>query len=101
MYKSIDKADKKVCNFILAPKVLPLKVNAKVIITRNLDNGLVNGLSGRITKLCDDSISVRIEPMDNLPDGLEGIEFELEKYTFTVRDINDKIIASRIQYPVK
>ena len=65
MYKSTDKGDKKVCKLIPAPKVLPLKINAKVIITRNLNNGLVNGLSGRVTKLNDDNISVRIEPVDN------------------------------------
>ena len=95
MYKSIDKGDKKVCKLIPAPKVLPLKINVKVIITRNLDNDLVNGLSARVTKLNDDSLSVRIEPMDNFSHGLEGIEFELEKYTFMVRDIFGKIIASR------
>ena len=101
IYKSNDKGNKKLCKLIPAPKVLPLKINTKVIITRNLENGLVNGLSGRITKLNDDSISLRIEPMDNLCHGLEGIEFQLDKYTFTVRDINGKIIASRNQFPVK
>ena len=44
-----------------APATLALQVRAKIIIIRNLDNGLVNGLSGTVVDMQDDEIEVKID----------------------------------------
>ena len=41
-----------------APKYLVLKTGCKVIISRNLNSGLVNGLSGIITEIAEKSVKV-------------------------------------------
>ena len=51
------------CN---APRVLPIKTRAKVLIICNLPNGLVNGLSGTVVHFNDDMIEVQIDQDDNL-----------------------------------
>ena len=78
-----------------------MKKNCRVIITHNLSNGLVNGLSGTVTDLQDDYIELQIDADEHLQHGLEGKTFRVHKYSFLVRDTDGNVTGSRIQYPIK
>ena len=61
IYQSTDKLDTQLLEHCTAPAALALKVECKVIIIRNLDNGLVNGLSDTVVDLGNDEIVVKID----------------------------------------
>ena len=58
LYKAEDSGEKKHLASIQAPKLLPLKVSCPVILTVNLPEHLVNGLTGIVTDLQDNSVQV-------------------------------------------
>ena len=100
-YTSLDKGDKKYLKKVTAPKKLKLKEGCKVIVLRNLPNGLVNGITGLVTLLNDDDIRIVVQDDGNIPQSLCGKEFKIEQYNFLVRDASNAIVASRLQYPLK
>ena len=61
IYQSTDKLDTQLLKQCTAPATLALKVSVKIIIIRNLDNGLVNGLGGTVVDMQDDEIEVKID----------------------------------------
>ena len=62
-----------------ANKYLLLKENCKVIVTRNLYNGLVNGISGRVISISENSVKIRVERDRHLNHAFQGREFEISK----------------------
>ena len=82
-------------------KTLVLKRNAKVIIVRNLYNGLVNGLGATVLNMENKQVIVQIDDDPNLPNRLRGRIFKLGEYTFLVRDVNNEVVSVRKQIPLK
>ena len=101
IYQSSDKLDTQLLKQCTAPAALTLKVNAKIIIIRNLDNGLVNGLSGTVIDMEDDEIEVKIDGDAHMSHCMAGKCFKLKRYAFLIRDANGKIVATRLQFPLK
>ena len=81
---------KKSCN---APETIQLCIGAQVMLLYNLDidNGLVNGSRGIITKFTNDIPSVKF---------LNGIEVVIDYHIWDVEE-NDKKILRVIQIPLK
>ena len=84
IFKSDDTADKKVLRNCASPMALALKLNCKVLITQNLSNGLVNGLTGTVIAIKEDHIDVKIDQDENLRHNLQGKTFRVECYSFLV-----------------
>ena len=84
-----------------AHKYLLLKLNCKVVVTRNLYNGLVNGIGGQVIELGKDSVKIRIDDDEHFKHDLSGHIFTIQKYTFTVRDKDNFVIGVRKQLPLK
>ncbi|KAK3082922.1 hypothetical protein FSP39_009090 [Pinctada imbricata] len=92
-YSAKDSGEKKFLQSIPVPEILYLKVNSPVTLLKNLSEKLVNGLQGKITKLCKDSVFVYFDRIAS--------EVELRAETFSVYStLKEKVIASRIQLPV-
>lgn len=70
---------------------LQLKINAKVMITKNLQNGLVNGSTGYVTDITEKYIEVTVK----------DVPYKIERITETMKDDNDKILVSMRQFPIK
>ena len=94
-------ADSVVYKGCKVPKTLILKVGCRVVVTRNLPNGLVNGLGGEVTNLEPDNITIKICGNDDLPHRLDNRNFVLQRYSFLQRDHKNKVIGARKQFPVK
>ena len=101
LFRSLDDGPYKYLKATTAPKMLKLKVKSKVIITRNIFNGLVNGLEATVIKMEDDTIKIRVNEDINLRHYLEGKEFDLHRYAFVHRNSSNKILAVRTQFPLK
>ena len=84
-----------------APKYLVLKLGCQVIISRNLQSGLVNGLSAVVTELREKSVKIVVDTDKHLNHAMQGMEFTVSEYIFQVRDINNQLTASRTQLPLK
>ena len=80
---------------------LALKVQSKVIIIRNLDSGLVNGLSGTVVDMVNDEIVVKIDRDPHMDHGMEDKRFKIKHDAFLVCDVNGKVVATRVQFPLK
>ena len=52
-----------------------------MIVTRNLYNGLVNGLTATILSIENDKIHIEIAVDEHLQHGMERKIFEIEKYS--------------------
>ena len=100
-YYANDKGVKKLLKVSSSSRVLALKPGCRVIITHNLANGLVNGLTARVTKLHEDKIQVKVDEDPYLNHGMDGNIYDLEKFNFNICDIEGKIIACRKQFPIK
>ena len=61
-----DKGRKKYLRTSSASRILPLKVNCKIIVIQNLENGLVNRLTGIVPDIKNTEISVKIDKSVNL-----------------------------------
>ena len=72
IYQAKDKCPIKYLGTCSAPMVLPTKLNCKVMIIRNLDNGLVNGLTGTVIHMDDENICIRIDEDDKMDHNLGG-----------------------------
>ena len=96
-----DNGLKKLLKVSSANKILALKPGCQVIVTRNLDSGLVNGLTAKVMNIKSNEIDVQVEEDQYLQHGMEGNTYTLEKFTFNVCGMNGHIIASRTQFPIK
>ena len=84
-----------------APKYLLLKPNCKVIVTRNLHNGLVNGISATISSINADDVQIKVDADQHLNHSMEGKLFNVSKYTFIKRNNQNEVTAVRKQLPLK
>ena len=80
---------------------LALKLNCKVLITQNLSNGLVNGLTGTVTNMTEDIIQVKIDEDENLYHCFQGQTFDIQRYSFLVCDEQGDVIGCRKEFPLK
>ena len=78
-----------------------MKVSAKIIIIRNLDNGLVNGLSGTVFDVQDYEIEVQIDQDAHMKHCMGGKCFKVKRYAFLIHDANGHIVTTRLQFPLK
>ena len=88
----------KTCN---APLHLHVKEGCKVIIIRNLDNGLVNGMEARVISVDDETISIQTLDDERLHHNLKNRTFKLDRYNFIERDAKENVVASRNQFPLR
>ena len=84
-----------------ANKYVLLKTGCKVIVTRNLYNGLVNGISATVTKLEENCVTIKLDTDIHLNHAMQGKEFLISKYTFITRDNSNTITSVRKQIPLK
>ena len=84
-----------------ANKYVLLKTGCKVIVTRNLYNGLVNGISATVTKLEENSVKIKVDTDIHLNHAMQGKEFLINKYTFITRNNSNTITSVRKQIPLK
>ena len=98
---SKDKGLPKYLRLSNALKALALKVGCKVIVTWNLSNGLVNGLTATVLRIEDEKLTMQIDVDENLPHGMECKIFEIEKYSFIVHKMDGTIVVKRLQFPIK
>ena len=98
VFQSKDKGPKKYMNLTNAPETLALKSGCRVIITHNLNNELVNGLTAKVISITPDSIEIEIDD-EHLKHGMEGKRYNIEKYVFTVCEFDGTIVGTREQFP--
>ena len=73
---------------ILAPYKLSFKIDCIVMLLKNLDGKLVNGLYGRVLEMDDNSITVRFDTINET--------HKIKRYHFTIYDCKRKTsIAQR------
>lgn len=80
--------------------MLAVKLDCKVVIIRNLENGLVNGMSAKVQAITDDTITVKVDSDPFLSHKMAGLTFELHRYKFLMRDAQNHITAIRTQFPM-
>ena len=100
-YYAIDDEEASVFKSCKAPRVLVLKQACRIIVTRNLTNGLVNGISGTVIGLHTDNIDIKVSEEDDFPHKFHGRIFTIDRYTFLERDDNDVVKGVRKQFPLK
>ena len=94
LYKAEDSGEKKHLASIQAPQLLPLKVSCPVMLTVNLSEHLVNGLTGIVTDLQDNSVQVHFPSINK--------QCNLSAFPFTVYDKQKHVdIACRRHIPLK
>ena len=85
--------DTNILNYCKADKKISLKVGARVILLINLsfEKGLINGACGEVLEINDNSVLVRFD---------NGFTSEIKKHEFEFYK-NDKLIATRKQFPLR
>ena len=68
-----------------------------MIVTRNL----YKGLTATVLGIENDKIHIEIAADEHLQHGMERKIFEIEKYSFTVCEMDGSIAASRCQFPLR
>ena len=101
LFTSEDCGDKIRSKQIGANKYLLLKPKCKAVVTRNLYNGLVNGLGGTITHIGNEEVKFKVDMDNHLKHSLQGKEFTINKYSFVLRDQHNSVVAVRKQLPLK
>lgn len=90
-YKAIDTGPKSLLNRITsADNVLTLKVGAKVIVTANVNDNIVNGTRGTIQAIGDEKVKVLLE---------DGETHQLGRFKFI--SSTTTMYATRLQLPIK
>lgn len=76
-----------------AERDIPLKLGAKVMLLVNMDfnKGLINGACGTIQEFNESSILIKFD---------NGVTSSIPRHTFEYY-YNDKVVAKRIQFPLK
>ena len=100
IYETKDRCPQKYLKTCSAPMVLPIKLNCKVIVIQNLDNGLVNGLTGTVIHM-NENIHVKIDEDDKMDHNLGGCVFNLKRMEFILHDENNQKVGNRWQFPLK
>ncbi|CAG2226885.1 PIF1 [Mytilus edulis] len=96
VYVSQDEGSQHYLSKFLAPKNLGLKLGCPVMLIKNLNDILVNGLCGTVTKLNTDSVEVKFT-LEH-----KTLTVTIAKEVFTTFDPVDKIVlAKRVQLPLK
>ena len=101
IYQAKDKCPVQYLRTCSAPMVLPIKLNCKVMIIRNSDKGLVNGLTGTAIHMDDENICIRIDEDDKMDHNLSGCVYNIKKMQFVLHDENNKVVGNRWQFPLK
>ena len=92
VFQSEDTGDEKYLRKILAPRRLGFKVNAPVMLLRNLNERNVNGLRGKVVAIHDDSIDAKFNTFEKTE------IIKTEKFCFTKYDpVTNTCIANRTQ----
>ena len=71
------------------------------MIIRNLENRLVNRLTGTVIHMDDENIHIRIDEDDKMDHNLDGCVYNINKMEFAIHDENDKVVGNRWQFPPK
>ena len=96
MFEAEDRGNEQFLRKFLAPKRLGIKLNAPVMLLRNLNERHVNGLIGKVAKINKDPIDVKFETFG------KSEMVRIEKFCFTKYDpATNTCIASRLQFPLK
>ncbi|CAG2187273.1 PIF1 [Mytilus edulis] len=96
VYASPDEGSQHYLSKFLAPKNLGLKLGCPVMLIKSLNDILVNGLCGTVTKLNTDSVEVKFT-LEH-----KTLTVTIAKEVFTTFDPVDKIVlAKRVQLPLK
>lgn len=96
VYKATDEGSEHYLNRLLAPKNLGLKVGCPVMLVKNINDSLVNGIRGTVLKLYDKSVDV------NFDIGGISTTANITPDLFSTYDpVEKNIIAKRIQLPLK
>ncbi|CAC5396937.1 PIF1 [Mytilus coruscus] len=96
VYASQDEGSQHYLSKFLAPKNLGLKLGCPVMLIKNLNDILVNGLCGTVTKLSADSVEVKFT-LEH-----KTLTVTIAKEVFTTFDPVEKIVlAKRVQLPLK
>ncbi|CAG2187271.1 unnamed protein product [Mytilus edulis] len=96
VYVSQDEGSQHYLSKFLEPKNLGLKLGCPVMLIKNLNDILVNGLCGTVTKLNTDSVEVKFT-LEH-----KTLTVTIAKEVFTTFDPVDKIVlAKRVQLPLK
>ena len=101
LFTSEDNGDKVYFRRCGANKYLLLKKNCKVVVTRNLYNGLVNGIGGQVIEISEDSVKIQVDADAHFQNCLHNKVFDVSKYTFVIRDLENRVVAVRKQLPLK
>ena len=75
VFDAKDTGDKHTLRKCTVPKHLVLKTGCKVIVTRNLENGLVNGLSAEVILIEQDKVQIKINVDKHMSHKLQGQTF--------------------------
>lgn len=95
-FQSEDEGDLIYLKKMQAPKHLGLKVNCPIVLIKNLDNKLVNGLTGTVCHLSADVVSAKF-----IVDGKEMV-VAVKRVNFTKFDpVTNACLAKRLQFPIK
>ena len=100
-YTAVDTGETKYLKKCSAAYSLHLKLGCKVIVIRNLPNGLVNGIGATVTEMTDDIITIRTENDEHLYHRLQDKLFNIERYCFIKRKPSNAFAACRTQFPLK
>lgn len=96
LYIAKDEGSKYFLDKFLAPKHLGLELGCPVMLLKNINDTLVNGLRGTVTDMFEDSVDVKFEV------GRQSFTANVKSSTFTTYDPVDKItLAKRNQIPLK
>ena len=81
-----------ILNYCKAEEIITLKVGARVMLLVNLnfEKGLINGSCGTVVEIKDDSVLIKFD---------NGVNEEIQRYNFEFYK-NEKLVASRKQYPL-
>lgn len=93
-FEAQDSGDRDRLINIRAPKLLAVKKGCPVILIMNINDELVNGLTGEVHNTTDDSIEIYFSTINRY--------VSIERYPFTVYDCHKKIdVACRMQFPIR
>lgn len=93
-FEALDEGDERWMEKCITPKYLKIKKDARVMLTINLDIecGLINGSLGTVVMINSNYIKVQFD---------NGVVRDLEQQTVAKLEVNKKIMAQRIQFPIR
>ncbi|POR38697.1 ATP-dependent DNA helicase PIF1 [Tolypocladium paradoxum] len=102
-YDSMDSGDPAIRDKLLmnmmAPKSLELKINAQVMLIKNLDETLVNGSLGKVIAFSDEK-TFEMTSVDSYDDGQDDLLAKAKTKLKGFSRDSDRLPSSNQQYPV-